>query len=48
VIGDSVISSGWSIVISVSALGLLLQKKIKISEPALVAAAALIGLVAFG
>jgi chromate transporter len=47
VIGGDVIESDWSVVIGVVALGLLLQKKVKVSEPALVAAAAVVGLVAF-
>jgi len=34
-------------VIAVVALALLLQKKLKVSEPVLVAAAAVVGLVAF-
>jgi len=46
VIGGDVIESGWSVVIAVVALGLLLQKKLKVSEPVLVAAAAVVGLVA--
>jgi chromate transporter len=48
VIGQDVISSGWSVLIAVAALALLLQPKFKVKEPALVAAAALVGLVAFG
>jgi len=47
VIGGDVIESGWSVVIAVVALGLLLQRKLKVSEPVLVAAAAVVGLVAF-
>jgi chromate transporter len=48
VIAGDVIDSAWSVVIALAALGLLLQKKVKVPEPALVAAAALIGVVAFG
>lgn len=47
VIGGDVIDSGWSVVIGVVALGLLLQRRLKVGEPVLVAAAALVGLVAF-
>ncbi|MEA2419005.1 MAG: chromate transporter, partial [Thermoleophilaceae bacterium] len=47
VIGGDVIESGWSVVIAVVALVLLLQRKLKVSEPVLVAAAAAVGLVAF-
>lgn len=45
-IADDVIDSPASIVIAVVALGLLLQTRRKVPEPALVAAAALVGLVA--
>ncbi|MBA2629718.1 MAG: chromate efflux transporter [Thermoleophilaceae bacterium] len=48
VIGDQVIEDNWSILIAVVALGALLQKKIKVPEPALVSAAAAVGLVVFG
>ena len=48
VIAGDVVQSGWSVVIAIAALGLLLQKKVKVREPALVAAAAVVGLVAFG
>jgi chromate transporter len=48
VIAGDVIDSAWSVVIALAALGLLLQKKVTVPEPALVAAAALIGVVAFG
>lgn len=48
VIGGQVIEDNWSILIAVAALGALLQKKVKVPEPALVAAAAAVGLVAFG
>jgi chromate transporter len=47
VIGSDVVDSAWSVVIALTALGVLLQKKVKVPEPALVAAAALIGVVAF-
>jgi chromate transporter len=47
VIAGDVIDSSWSVVIGVVGLGLLLQRKMKVPEPALVAAAALVGLVAF-
>jgi chromate transporter len=46
-IAGDVIDSGWSIVIGLVALAALLQTKVKIKEPALVAAAALVGLAAF-
>jgi chromate transporter len=48
VIAGDVIDSAWSVVIALAALALLLQKKVKVPEPALVAAGALIGVVAFG
>jgi len=47
VIGEQVISRPASVLIALAALGLLLQRKIKIPEPALVAVAALIGVAAF-
>jgi chromate transporter len=47
VIGQGIIDSGWSVVIGMVALALLVQKKVKIPEPALVAVAALVGLAAF-
>jgi chromate transporter len=47
VIAHEVIHSRWSIVIAVCALALLLQTKVKVREPVLVAAAAAIGLIAF-
>jgi len=47
VIGDQVISRPGSIAIAVIALGLMLQRKVKLPEPALVAAAALTGLLVF-
>ena len=46
VISADVIDSAWSVVIAVVALGLLLQRRVKIPEPALVAAAALVGVIA--
>jgi chromate transporter len=45
-IGDDVIAGPTSVVIAVAALALLLQTRRRIPEPALVAAAALIGLIA--
>jgi hypothetical protein len=48
VIADQVISSPGSVVIALAALALLLQPKVKVAEPALVAAAAVVGVVAFG
>src|SRR3954465_6134544 len=45
VIAGDVIDSGWSVVIALAALAALLQKKAKVPEPALVAAAAVVGLV---
>ena len=48
VIGGQVITDEWSVVIAVCALALLLQPKVKVPEPALVAAAALVGLIAWG
>src|SRR5215208_6230003 len=48
VIGGDVIDSAWSIVIAAVALGLLLQRRLKITEPVLVGAAAVVGLIAFG
>src|SRR5829696_158831 len=47
VIGGDVIESGWSVVIAVVALATLLQPWKKVPEPALVAGAALLGLLAF-
>ena len=47
VIGEQVITRPGSVAIAVVALGLLLQRKAKIPEPALVVAAALVGLLAF-
>jgi chromate transporter len=48
VIGEQVISRPGSVVIAICALALLLQRRRKIPEPALVATAAIIGVVAFG
>ena len=47
VIAGQVIEDGWSVLIGLVALAALLQPKIKITEPVLVAAAAAIGLIAF-
>lgn len=47
VIADQVIEDNWSILIALVALGALLQKKTKVPEPALVAVAAAVGLLAF-
>src|SRR5215218_3497728 len=48
VIGGQVIEDGASIAIAAASLALLLQSRIKFPEPALVAAAALVGLIVFG
>lgn len=48
VIAGDVIDSGWSVLIALLALAALLQTKAKVPEPALVAVAAVVGLVAFG
>jgi chromate transporter len=48
VIGEEVITRPGSVVIALIALALLLQRRLKIPEPALVAAAALVGILAFG
>jgi chromate transporter len=47
VIAGQVIEDRWSIAIAVAALALLLQRRSKVPEPALVALAALVGLAAF-
>jgi len=47
VISQQVIDSPASIIIATTALAVLLQTKVKVREPALVAAAALVGLIAF-
>ena len=47
VIAGQVIDSTWSVVIALAALAILLQPWRRVPEPALVAAAALIGLIAF-
>jgi chromate transporter len=47
VIAGQVIDSAWSILIALGALALLLQPWRKVPEPALVATAALVGLIAF-
>ncbi len=48
VIAGDIIDRPASVVIGVIALALLLQKRVKVSEPVLVAIAAVVGLVAFG
>jgi chromate transporter len=48
VIGEQVISRPASVAIATAALALLLQRKVKVPEPALVAAAAATGILAFG
>ena len=48
VIAQDVIDRPASVAIGVTALALLLQPKVKVPEPALVAVAAVVGLVAFG
>ena len=44
---QDIIDSPWSIAIGLVALALLVQKKVKVPEPALVAVAAIVGVVAF-
>jgi chromate transporter len=46
VIGQQVIATGASVAIALVALALLLQRRVKLPEPALVGAAALIGIIA--
>jgi chromate transporter len=46
VIGEQVISTGASVAIAVIALALLLQRRVKVPEPALVALAASVGIIA--
>jgi chromate transporter len=48
VIAGDVIADGWSVAIALAALAALLQPKVKVREPALVAVAAVVGLIAFG
>jgi chromate transporter len=48
VIGEEVITRPGSVVIALAALALLLQRRVKVPEPALVAMAAAVGVVAFG
>jgi chromate transporter len=48
VIGEEVITRPGSVIIALVALALLLQRRAKVPEPALVAAAALVGVIAFG
>ena len=47
VIGRDIVDDAWSVVIALAALALLLQTRVKVPEPALVALAAVVGLVAF-
>jgi len=47
VIAGQVIEDRWSVLIGLIALAALLQSKVKVPEPALVATAALLGLIAF-
>ena len=47
VIAEQVIEDGWSVAISLAAFALLIQRRSKVPEPALVGLAALIGVVAF-
>lgn len=47
VIGQQVIEDGWSVLIALAALAVLLQRRVRVPEPALVALAALVGLIAF-
>jgi chromate transporter len=47
VIGEEVITRPGSVVIALVSLALLLQRRAKVPEPALVAAAALVGIIAF-
>jgi chromate transporter len=46
IIGEQVIATGASVAITVIALALLLQRRVKVPEPALVALAAGVGIVA--
>jgi chromate transporter len=48
VIAGQVLADGWSVAIAAVALVALLQRRIKITEPVVVAAAAIVGLIAFG
>jgi hypothetical protein len=48
VIGEEVITRPGPVVIALVALALLLQRRVKVPEPALVAVAALVGIIAFG
>ncbi len=47
VIAGQVIEDHWSVVIGLIALGVLIQRKVKVAEPVVVTAAALVGLIAF-
>jgi chromate transporter len=46
VIGEQVISKGASVLIALIALAVLLQRRVKVPEPLIVAAAAAVGIVA--
>jgi chromate transporter len=48
VIGQDILVDVTEVILAALALGLLLQQEIKIKEPALIAAAAVIGLLLFG
>jgi chromate transporter len=48
IIGEQVITTGASVAIALLALALLLQRRVKVPEPALVALAAAIGVIALG
>jgi chromate transporter len=48
VIAGDVIADVWSVAIALAALAALLQRRVKVKEPALVAVAAVVGLIAFG
>jgi chromate transporter len=48
VIGEQVITAASSVVIAIVALVVLLQRRVKVPEPALVAAAAAVGIIALG
>jgi chromate transporter len=47
VIAGQVVEDGWSVAIALAALAILLQRRVRVPEPALVALAALVGLVGF-
>jgi chromate transporter len=48
VIGEEVITSVGSVIVALVALAVLLQRRVKVPEPAIVAAAAAIGIIALG